>query len=558
MLSYLSVKNYAILANIDVEFDAGMTALTGETGAGKSLLIDAIGLLLGDRATDSVVRSGEEHCLVSGLFVGLPNAVTATLDALGIPHEDGELLIEREISTTSQNRIKLNRKPATLADLRSVTRMLADIHTQHDTKRLINPDTYLDLIDRYDKSIPESLAHYHEKKRVYDDAIKRYKTLIADREQAVEKRDFYRYHIDEIDKHNLKKGEESTLEQRINELENFDRLYQSVREAEAELKEHDALERIFTAAKALKGLSDVSDTYRQLADRIESAYYELDDVKDAVATARAGLDFDPDELERLQTRQHELETLKRKHRKTVDELIAYRAELADAIDTFDNMDALIGEAETALNNAFEATKSAALALREARKTAAKAIEKQLIDVLDGLELKGTRFNVIFEDTMETDAQRAANWFTDRGVDSIDFHVSTNVGEPLKPLARVASGGELSRIMLALKTIFLERVPVSLMIFDEIDTGVSGYVASQVAKQMRRIAERAQVLAITHLPQVAARGDRHHLIVKTVDGGRTNARIEKLDREGRVRALAAMISSGEITKTALKSAEELLA
>ncbi len=557
MLSYLSVKNFAILANIDVEFDTGMTALTGETGAGKSLLIDAIGLLLGDRATESVVRSGEDHCHVSGLFVGLSDAVNATLDDLGIPHDDGELLIERDISTTSHNRIKLNRKPATLADLRNVTRMLADIHTQHDTKRLINPDTYLDLIDRYEEAISDKLTAYQDKRHSYLEALKQHKTLRAERDQAEEKRDFYQYHMDEIDKHTLQEGEEEALEQRLNELENFDRLFQSVREAESNLKSHDALERVYDAAKALKNLSDLSATYSDLATRIESAYYELDDIKDTLTETRANLDFDPAELERLQARQHDLASLKRKHRKSVDELLAYRDELADAIAAFDTMDERIADAKKALVSAFNAAKDAALALRHTRQEAAKHIEKRLVDVLESLELKGTRFHVAFDQRIEEDALEAMAWFTERGVDIIDFHVSTNVGEPLKPLSRVASGGELSRIMLALKTIFLDRIPVSLMIFDEIDTGVSGYVASQVANHMRSIAQKTQVLAITHLPQVAARGDRHHRIVKTVERGRTNARIEKLDHQGRLHALAAMISSGKITESALKSAEELL-
>lgn len=556
MLSYLSVKNFAILENIEVTFENGMTALTGETGAGKSLLIDAIGLLLGDRASSNIVRTGEAYCEITGLFVDLSPQVIAVLKSLDIPCEDNECLIKRQISTSSANMIKINRQTITLQDLRLVTEHLADIHTQHDTKRLINPESYLALIDYYETSIQDKLTTYKTHRLTYLDALKAYHQLIQTKEETLEKMDYMRFQLEELSSHQLIEDEEYHIEQRLSTLKNFDKIFQAVQQSLTLLKTNQLVESIYEGVESLESIQDFDPLYKTLSERLKSAYYEIDDIKDELASKLDNLDFDPNELESLETRQHTLNTLKRKYRKSLQELIVFKSQLEEDLHQFEHFDDAIMAKEEALKEAYKLVQTAAYALREARQEQALKIETRLMELLKDLELKHTVFKVVFNPIELNDIKNATP-FKEDGIDEVDFHLSTNIGEALKPLSKVASGGELSRIMLALKEILMKNTGVSLMIFDEIDTGVSGYVANQVALKMKKIAEATQVITITHLPQVAAQANHHYFIFKTEENHRTKAHIKILDREARIKELAAMISSDKVTDHALKSAEALL-
>jgi len=556
MLRHLSVRNFAIIENIDVSFEEGMNVLTGETGAGKSLLIDAIGLLLGDRADKSAVRSGEKHAEVSGVFHPLNDAIKAELESLDIPHPDDELLIKRRISAKSGNLIKVNDETVTLQTLKRITPYLADIHTQHDTKRLINPDMYLRLLDTYDATIGDYKGEYREALAVYNEALKNYESLKRAREETLEKMDLYRFQAEEIDSHQLEEGEEDTIEARLKTLKNFDEIFQSVKEAHRLLDETGALENTFEASRTLEGLEDYDSEFSSLKERLESAYHELDDIRGVLFDRLNSLDFDPDELERLETRRYTLDTLKRKYHRSIDEIIAYNAEIKNRLEDMDDYDEKLEAAKSRAQEAFEALLEKAEALSSARRKTARSIEETLKAELADLELREASFEIVFdarppEDFTDTEA------FSEDGIDRVDFHLSTNKGEDMKPLRQVASGGELSRIMLALKALLVRQESLNLMIFDEIDSGVSGYVAGQVAKKMASIGRGMQVLAITHLPQVAARASTHYRIRKESDSERTKAHVDALDHENRVRELAEMISSEEITSSALESAEELL-
>ncbi|MFU8786736.1 MAG: DNA repair protein RecN [Candidatus Izemoplasmataceae bacterium] len=556
MLKYLSVKNFAILENIEVEFENGMTALTGETGAGKSLLIDAIGLLLGDRASSGVVRTGEEYCEITGLFVNLSDQVIRVLKALDIPCLDKECLIKRQVSTSSANIIKINRQTVTLQDLRIITEHLADIHTQHDTKRLINPESYLSLIDHYDESIAQLLRDYQLKRHTYLADLKAYNQLLNAKDDALEKMDFMRFQLDELEKHNLTENEEEVITQQLDTLKNFDKIFQAVTNSLDAIKNQQALETIYEASNQLSTISSYDDNYQSLSERLKSAYYELDDIKDDLAQKSATLDFDPNELETLENRLHILNTLKRKYRKSIDELIVFKDDLTLEINQFENYDEALLTKEEKLKGSYDALKKQAYELRNRRIDQAKHIETKLLELLKDLELKQTVFQVVFNDVSINDIKNAT-LFKEDGIDEIDFYLSTNVGESLKPLSKVASGGELSRIMLALKEILIKNMGLSLMIFDEIDTGVSGFVANQVALKMKKISENTQVITITHLPQVAAKADHHYYIYKTEESSRTKAYIKTLDIQSRINELAIMISSDEVNEHALKSAEALL-
>lgn len=556
MLKHLSVKNFAIIENIEVSFEGGMNVLTGETGAGKSLLIDAIGLLLGDRADKEVVRSGQRHAEVSGVFAPLNEAVKDVLNENDILFEDDELLIKRRISADKSNLIKCNGETITLGELRKITAHIADIHTQHDTKRLINPDTYLELLDGYDSAIGKRLETYQTKRDAYLEVFREHQNLKSKRQSTLEQMDLIRFQLEEIDAHNLTRGEEEEIESRLNTLKNFDEIFQSVQAAYTALEKKGVLEETYGAAQELSDIADYDEAYKELKDRVESAYFELDDIKQTLSEKLDGLDFDPEELDELETRRHTLSTLKNKYHRSVEEILDYREEIQEELENYSDYDGLLAQTETRLKERFEELLKAASSLSEQRKKTARSIETALMSELGDLELKNAAFEIVFEKTEPEDCFDAER-FGPSGLDAVDFHLTTNKGEPLKPLKNVASGGELSRIMLALKTLLVRQETLNLMIFDEIDSGVSGYVASQVAKKMRSIAKDMQVLAITHLPQVAAAAHRHYHIFKTSNEERTAAQIKPLDHEGRIRELAVMISSDEVTTSALQSAEELL-
>ncbi|MFW5893117.1 MAG: DNA repair protein RecN [Bacillota bacterium] len=556
MLKHLEVKDFAIIENIEVSFEPGMNVLTGETGAGKSLLIDAIGLLLGDRAQSDIVRTDSNEAVVRALFSPLSDHVKHELATLDIPFEDDELLIERRVKRSSGNRIKMNRETVTLQDLRQVTSHLADIHTQHDTKRLINPTTYLELLDGYDKAIEPLKKDYKNAFEDYKEALNHYRKLKEEKNSTLEKMDMLRFQLQELKSHDLKKDEEASIEARLKTLENFDTIFTALKEAYSRLDEGEALDDIYQGAQSLSRVESLDESYKAYRERIESAYYELDDIRQSLYDDVSGMDFDPDELEELQSRQFTLNQLKRKYARSIDELVDYQAKIEHDLESFGDYDNALKNAEETVKKTHATLKKKAETLSAKRRETAKTIEQALESELFELELKHATFRIVFE-TPDVEDPFNASGFKPSGTDAIDFHLSTNKGEPLKPLKSVASGGELSRIMLALKTLLLMQDTLDLIIFDEIDTGVSGYVASQVAKKMAAISENVQVLAITHLPQVAAKSDHHYFIYKEEKDERTKTHVDPLDHDGRIKALATMISSDTITEQAMKSARELL-
>lgn len=556
MLRHLEVKQFAIIEDLEVSFETGMNVLTGETGAGKSLLIDAIGLLLGDRANKEVVRSGTEKATVRALFSPLSTPVKRMLERLEIPYGDEELLIERRIHKNSGNLIKINRETVTLQDLKQITQYLADIHTQHDTKRLINSDTYQDLLDGYDKRIGTLKETYQSVRALYLKALSEYTTLKSEKDKTLETMDMLRFQLEEIENHQLVKDEETSIETRLDTLQNFDKIFSALKTTYKALDDSNALETIYDSARTLSDIEDYKDEYKDYKARIESAYYDLDDIRQSLFDEVNGMDFNPDELETLETRQYELDQLKRKYHRSINELIEYQEEIKERLDNFGDFDKALEARKNKVESAHEDLVKASKTLAAQREETAKTIENALEKELKDLELPNAEFKILFTRNSLKDPYDKTP-FKEDGTDAVDFHLSTNKGEPLKPLKNVASGGELSRIMLALKTLLLMQDNLDLIIFDEIDTGVSGYVASQVAKKMASISESVQVLAITHLPQVAAKSDHHYYIYKKTKDERTTTFIDPLNHEGRIRALAQMISSDKVSEHALNSARELL-
>jgi len=556
MLKYLKVSQFAIIENVEVSFEEGLNVLTGETGAGKSLLIDAIGLLLGERASSEIIRTDADYALVTAIFEPLNQKVKETLKAMDIPFEDDELLISRKIKRSSGNLIKANRETITLSDLRKLTNHLADIHTQHDTKRLFDAQSYLELIDAYNPEISNYKEAYKMALNDYKAHYKKYESLKKDKDSMLEKLDLLKFQSEELHNLDLKEDELSTIEERLNTLQNFDSIFHALKESYALLETSNATANIYEASKELSQIETYDETYASLKSRTESTYYELDDIRESLSTLLESLDFDPDELETLENRKHTLDTLRRKYNKDIDELIEYHQKINQEIQSFDNYDETLDQRLHEVKTAFKDALKAGKALREMRVKTAFSIQKALKQELEALALKSVQFKIEFNDAYPKTYNDLSDFY-ENGIDEVEFMLSTNKGESLKPLKKIASGGELSRIMLALKTLLVKKEGLNLMIFDEIDTGVSGYVASQVAKKMQQISKNLQVLAITHLPQVAAKADHHYYIYKEQSDARVKTNVKHLNYDNRVDALAQMISSDQVTEASKQSAKELL-
>jgi DNA repair protein RecN (Recombination protein N) len=557
MLKYISVKNFAIIENIEVEFKKGMTALTGETGAGKSLLIDAIGLLLGDRATTNIVRTGSDKAEVEGIFYVDNPEVLSFLATLDIPVEDNEILIRRQITTSNNNIIKINNRTITLKDLKEITSKLADIHTQQDTHRLINPQTYLEIIDGFEKEKMEKLiATYQAKLAIYKHQLKELERLQRSNTDLLERLDLMKFQANEIESFQLEAEEEDRLQQEVEKMENFDTVFSVLKQTIEMLDANNAIDTIYDASKELKEISEMDPIYQSIMSRLQSSYYELDDVFVTLKEQLSNLDFDPRLLDSHQERLNSLDRLKRKYRKSIEEILAYYEEITKDIDNIEHYDDVILDQKEQTKKAFLEALEEADKITNLRKQISAYIEQELLHILADLELTKTSFQVAFQETKPTHYEER-HLFYENGIDEVDFLLTTNVGEPLKSLSKSASGGEMSRIMLGFKNLLTKSLGLSLIIFDEIDTGVSGYVANQVAKKMFEIAQNTQVIAITHIPQVASISNNHLKIRKEVTEGRTKAIIEQLHDEKRVYEIAEMISGDHVTEASLITAKELL-
>lgn len=557
MLSYISVKNFAIIENIEVSFNEGMTSVTGETGAGKSLLIDAIGLLLGDRATSNVVRLGAKKAEVEGIFRYQNKRIDAILKALEIETDDNEIIIKRQITQSNNNVIKINNTTVSLKELRKVTSNLADIHTQLDTHRLINPQTYLDIVDGFELEYTEELTEkYLLDLTQYKKEFKELKRIENSNHQLLEKLDLYRYQKKELESYNLDIDEESQLEKEIEAMKNFDTIFQTLKTSIERIENVAAIDVIYDSGKDLENIATFDSDYHQIMERFNSSYFELDDAFSDLKNKMNDLDFDPSILEEQESRLNSLDVLKRKYRKDIEGLIVYLDQITKDISNIDNYDDVISDQIQKTELAYEEVIRSSYSITKLRHKTSEFIELELLKTLKDLELPNTKFKIVFNE-IEHEDFRNSTIFLDNGVDTVDFMLSTNVGEPIKSLSNSASGGEMSRIMLGFKNLLTKSLDLSLIIFDEIDTGVSGYVANQVAKKMLEIANDTQVICITHIPQVASISTNHLRIYKSVEDNRTKAHVDFLEGENRILEIAKMISGETVTNASLESAKELL-
>lgn len=557
MLKRLVVKNVAIIEDLDIEFDPNMTVISGETGAGKSLIIDSISLLLGSRADQSFIRYGKESLSVLGVFDYKDENINQILEQNGIKVLD-DITIYREINLKSKNIIKINGDVVSMVLLKTISSYLADIHVQHDTFRLINKDTYLSFID--DMSNKNFLKLYNDymiKYFKYNDLLKEIKEISLNNKLSKEKLEYLMYEKKEIDALNLYQNKDIELEEKINKLSNYDKIYQSLNEAYQNMEnEYFSLDNIYNSYKALDDIANYDKEYLKNKDVVYDAYSNLLDVKTNLYNMISGLDFDPQELDLLQEELHEIEACKTKYKKSLDELIEEVKKINDLIALNENYDDFIASKEKELKKSYDTLFDAGLKIREYRMKEASKIEKEIENECRDLELKECRFNIVFNEVFKSDI-KDGSIFLENGIDEVNFMISLNKGEPLKPLEKTASGGELSRIMLAFKAYFAKKSNLSLMIFDEIDSGVSGDAARMIALKMKNIASYHQVISITHLPAVAAISDNQILISKNVVDGRTYTSYKKLNEDERVEEIAKMIGGTTLTKSFIDVAREML-
>lgn len=551
MLKKLSIKNLAIIENIDVSFGEGFTVLTGETGAGKSLVIDSLSLLLGARASNELIRSGEDSASIQGVFETKSPALNAILSSLNIPDNDGEIIVARTLSKT-RSLIKANGVTVTLQDLLKISKHLADIHSQFDFEKILNPENYLEIIDgfsyeltsSYKKEYSKLLGEYKEKKAQYLSLVEKQKKIDEDR-------DFFEFQYKELKAADLKEGEEEEIASEISLLTNYDKIYSLSQEAN-EIAHEDFMDRLYELNKIVGTLAKYQPQYQETHDALDEKYFEVIDMIDTLKKSFRDIDYDPERLNELEQRDSDLNDLKRKYKKSIPELIAYKNELAETLGENNSFEDQLTEKKTIMDEALKAVITKGEELTTIRKRSAAKIEKELQNCMSDLLLRAT-FKVDF---LANPAQNDSILKED-GLDTIDFLIETNVGEGLKSLGKIISGGEASRIMLAFKTILIKANKTPTVIFDEIDTGISGESAQAVARKIHEISLSTQVISITHMPQVASLSNHHILITKEVKGNRTFAHMKELSLDEKIRQVAYLISGGSITEKQLEYAKEMV-
>ena len=547
MLSLLHIENIAVIESADISFDQGFNVLTGETGAGKSIVIDAISAILGQRAYRDMIRTGTGRASVRAVFTGVPEL--AWFGENGVEY-DPETIIQREIYLDGKNVCRVNGTLVTVSILHKLGIQLINIHGQHDSASLFDEENHLRFLDAFGEN-DGLLEAYREKFSRVSELRREIQRMTMDEGEKLRRMESLRFQIEEISRAGLETGEDEALEARRKLLQNAEKLSNSMNDAVEQLYGGDdtdgAASLLGAAERALARIARYDDTIAALHDRVADLMYQVQDVAEEVRDARDGLSYSADELEQIESRLDVIHRLRRKYGATCADILAYLERAKEELDEIefadDHLEKLKKKLKTVEAEAWEAAKE----LRKRRMAAGEALSARILTELSQLDMPRVQFCCRFSETE----------LTADGADAVAFYMSANAGEALKPLSKVASGGELARIMLAMKNVLAEQDQVATLIFDEVDTGVSGRAAQKVAEKLRAVARNKQVLCVTHLPQIAALGDTHMLIAKSEKNGRTYTTVTPLDREGRKRELARIIGGANITETTLKSAEEML-
>ncbi|MCI9156047.1 MAG: DNA repair protein RecN [Lawsonibacter sp.] len=552
MLSLLHIENIAIIESADISFDRGFNVLTGETGAGKSIVIDAIGAVLGERTSRELIRTGAKSSVVNAVFTGsLP---LQWLEDNGFPSGEEELMLQREIQGDGRNVCRVNGRPLTVAQLRELGRQLLNIHGQHDGQQLLDPDCHLGYLDSFGKT-GALLEAYRQSYHFMAELRRNISELEMDEAERIRRVDTLEYQIRELERAELRPGEDEELDARKNLLRSSGKLMEAVQEALFALSGGDdsrgACDLIGEAEGAVRSVAKLGPQMEKLGEKLTNLRCAADDAAEILRDFADDFDFSPEELDQLESRLDVIYRLKKKYGSTVADMLDYlekcRAELEQIQDADDTVQRLEKELDKAKREAVKRGTS----LTKARKKAAEDLQKRVRDELRQLDMPKVQFVVDFASSPGQDGM------DDTGMDQVQFLMSANLGEALKPIQKVASGGELARIMLALKNVLAEDDGIGSLVFDEVDTGVSGRAAQKVAEKMADVARRKQVLCVTHLPQIAAMADTHFSVEKGEKKGRTFTNVVRLEKEGRVEELARLIGGAAVTDVLKQSAAQLL-
>lgn len=550
MLNELHIENIAVIEKADISFAPGLNVLTGETGAGKSIIIDSIGAVLGERVSRDLVRRGAEKGTVTAVFDA--DCAAAWLEENEID-SDGELIIQRRITLDGKSSCRICGTPVTAAQLKELAAMLVDIHGQNDGRQLMDERRHMAYLDSFGH-LDGALAAYRAEYDRFSAIKKEMAALSMDEIEKARLSDSLKYQIEELERANIKPGEKDTLSARRDLLRNSEKLTEALDEAFSALYGGDdnAVSMSQNAAYYAAKAANYAPELEQAANAVNDAAFALADAAETLRDFKDSLDFSPEEYDNIETRLSLLNKLERKYGRTDEELCAYLDECRRKLDDIEYADDRLVKLEKELSAQKAQCVKAAAALSAQRREKAAELEKRIVTELRELNMPSVRFAVEF---VPVDNEQG---FDASGADKIRFIMSANAGEELGRISKIASGGELSRIMLAMKNVFAENDPVGTMVFDEIDTGVSGIAAQRVAEKLFAVSKGRQVMCVTHLPQIAAMADSHYLIAKHEEGGRTYTEVNGLTREGRRRELARLHGGDFITETTLASAEEQLA
>ena len=553
MLSVLHIENIAVIESADILFGPGFNALTGETGAGKSIVVDAMSAVTGERTSRELIRTGAKSALVSGTFTGAAALSWLTENGL-VPDENGELLLQREIMPDGKNLCRVNGRPVTVAQLKALGRQLLNIHGQHDGQQLLDENCHLEYLDRFGQT-EASLGAYRAAYETLTDLDRKISALQMDESEKARRVDTLQYQIQELERAELTAGEEEVLNERRDILRNAADLAEAAQGAHYALSGDEdsagAVALLMEAERALEAVSGVSGELDELRERLIDCRCQAQDAADTARDLSGGFEFEPGELDQLEGRLDLLYRLKKKYGNSVEEMLEYLDRCQKELDEIQFADDTLLRLEEERSKALKEAQALARSLSQERKEAGKSLEKRIQSELAQLDMPRVRFQADFE-TVQGETGLNAD-----GMDTVRFLMSANVGEDLKPIQKIASGGELARIMLALKNVLAENDDVSTLIFDEVDTGVSGRAAQKVAQKLAQVSRCKQVLCVTHLPQLAAMADTHFSVEKGERNERTYTKVEALDMDRRKEEVARLTSGEEITAVALESAGELL-
>lgn len=558
LIQELHIQNFAIIQELSLDFHEGMTVLTGETGAGKSIIIDAVGLLAGGRGSTEFVRHGSKKCVLEGHFSFKNNEeLKYALEKYEVDVEDNILIIQRDIYATGRTVCRVNGSMVTISALKEIGGALIDIHGQNEHQELMYPESHIGLLDYYGSSSLKKI------KQEYTAVYKKYRALKKEHdewqfnEQEIAQRlDILRFQVSEIEEAKLQVNEEESLQEEEQKLSNYQSIVQALNTSYDALQgdgELSGLDLVGQAMDSMDSVANMDQQFKQISETISAAFFALQEASSDIYSELDSLEYDEGRLNEIEERLNLIQQLKRKYGHSIDEILSFYEKASDELEKIENREDQLDHLSRQLEKLEKELVEKGKVLSSIRRKVAKELEEAIQEQLKALYMEKVIFSVNFKTDINDFISAKA---LESGIDRIEFYVSTNPGEPLKPLSKVASGGELSRMMLALKTIFSKAQGITSIIFDEVDTGVSGRVAQAIADKIHSVAIHSQVLCITHLPQVAAMADQHLFISKSIESDRTRTHVEMLDEDNKTQEIARMLAGAEVTQLTINTAKEL--